>query len=72
MLIQPVVLSGGSGTRLWPLSREKYPKQLLALMGDDSLLQATLRRVEGTPGADIAPPLVVRSEERRVGKECRL
>ncbi|HEY9209587.1 mannose-1-phosphate guanylyltransferase/mannose-6-phosphate isomerase [Acidovorax sp.] len=65
MLIQPVVLSGGSGTRLWPLSREKYPKQLLALMGDDSLLQATLRRVEGTPGADIAPPLVVCNEEYR-------
>ncbi|NDE72544.1 MAG: hypothetical protein EB064_01265, partial [Betaproteobacteria bacterium] len=33
MLIQPIVLSGGSGTRLWPLSREKYPKQLLALTG---------------------------------------
>ena len=46
MLIQPVVLSGGSGTRLWPLSREKYPKQLLPLIGEDSLLQATVRRVE--------------------------
>jgi mannose-1-phosphate guanylyltransferase/mannose-6-phosphate isomerase len=43
MLIQPVMLSGGSGTRLWPLSREKYPKQLLPLMGEDSLLQATVR-----------------------------
>jgi len=50
MLIQPVVLSGGSGTRLWPLSREKYPKQLLPLIGDDSLLQATIsRRVDGSP-----------------------
>ncbi|PIW08484.1 MAG: hypothetical protein COW39_09530, partial [Comamonadaceae bacterium CG17_big_fil_post_rev_8_21_14_2_50_60_13] len=39
MLLQPVILSGGSGTRLWPLSREKYPKQLLSLMGHDSLLQ---------------------------------
>jgi hypothetical protein len=38
MLIQPVVLSGGSGTRLWPLSREKCAKQLLPLMGEDSLL----------------------------------
>ena len=47
MLVQPVVLSGGSGTRLWPLSREKYPKQLLPLIGEDSLLQATVRRVEG-------------------------
>ena len=45
MLIQPVILSGGSGTRLWPLSREKYPKQLLPLIGEDSLLQATVRRV---------------------------
>jgi mannose-1-phosphate guanylyltransferase len=44
ILIQPVVLSGGSGTRLWPLSREKYPKQLLSLVGEDSLLQATVRR----------------------------
>ena len=66
MLIQPVVLSGGSGTRLWPLSREKYPKQLLALMGgDDSLLQATVRRVEGTAGVELAPPLVVCNEEYR-------
>jgi len=37
MLIQPVVLLGGSGTRLWPLSREKIPKQLLPLMGEDPL-----------------------------------
>ena len=49
-LIQPVILSGGSGTRLWPLSREKYPKQLLPLMGNDSLLQATVRRLDGVAG----------------------
>ena len=74
MLIQPVVLSGGSGTRLWPLSREKYPKQLLALMGEDSLLQATLRRLEGVAGADSAPPLVVCNEEYRfvVAEQLRL
>jgi len=68
MLIQSVVLSGGSGTRLWPLSREKYPKQLLPLMGDDSLLQATVRRVEGIDGAgdsDLAAPMVVCNEEYR-------
>ena len=65
MLIQPVVLSGGSGTRLWPLSREKYPKQLLPLIGEDSLLQATVRRVDGIAGAQIAPPLVVSNEEYR-------
>ncbi len=65
MLIQPVILSGGSGTRLWPLSREKYPKQLLPLIGDDSLLQATVRRVEGIAGVELAAPLVVCNEEYR-------
>jgi mannose-1-phosphate guanylyltransferase/mannose-6-phosphate isomerase len=65
MVIQPVVLSGGSGTRLWPLSREKYPKQLLPLIGDDSLLQATVRRVDGIAGVELAAPLVVCNEEYR-------
>jgi mannose-1-phosphate guanylyltransferase / mannose-6-phosphate isomerase len=74
MQVQPVVLSGGSGTRLWPLSREKYPKQLLPLLGEDSLLQATLRRVQGTAGLDVAPPLVVCNEEYRfvVAEQLRL
>lgn len=77
MLIQPVVLSGGSGTRLWPLSREKYPEQLLPLMGEDSLLQATVRRVEGIEGIDgatVAPPLVVCGEEYRfvIAEQLRL
>lgn len=61
----PVVLSGGSGTRLWPLSREKYPKQLLPLIGDDSLLQATVRRVEGLAGVKLGAPMVVCNEEYR-------
>ena len=65
MLIQPVVLSGGSGTRLWPLSREKYPKQLLPLIGDDSLLQATVRRVEGLGAGSLVAPMVVCNEEYR-------
>jgi mannose-1-phosphate guanylyltransferase/mannose-6-phosphate isomerase len=74
LLIQPVVLSGGSGTRLWPLSREKYPKQLLPLMGSDSLLQATVRRVQGIAGADLAPPMVVCNEEYRfvIAEQLRL
>ncbi|MFM6991722.1 MAG: mannose-1-phosphate guanylyltransferase/mannose-6-phosphate isomerase [Rhodoferax sp.] len=74
MLIQPVVLSGGSGTRLWPLSREKYPKQLLPLIGDDSLLQATLRRTHGLAGADLCPPMVVSNEEYRfvIAEQLRL
>ncbi len=74
MLIQPVILSGGSGTRLWPLSREKYPKQLLPLMGADSLLQATVRRVEGISGAELAAPLIVCNEEYRfvIAEQLRL
>ena len=46
-MIHPVILSGGSGTRLWPMSRTLYPKQLLGLLGRDSLLQQTVRRVAG-------------------------
>ncbi len=74
MLIQPVVLSGGSGTRLWPLSREKYPKQLLPLIGEDSLLQATVRRVEGIAGAELAAPMIVCNEEYRfvIAEQMRL
>jgi mannose-1-phosphate guanylyltransferase/mannose-6-phosphate isomerase len=74
MLIQPIVLSGGSGTRLWPLSREKYPKQLLPLIGDDSLLQATVRRVDGIAGAELAQPMVVCNEEYRfvIAEQLRL
>ena len=44
--IQSVILCGGSGTRLWPMSREQYPKRLLALAGNDTPLQATARRVD--------------------------
>ncbi len=65
MLLQPVILSGGSGTRLWPLSREKYPKQLLPLIGEDSLLQATVRRVDGIGAAQVLAPMVVCNEEYR-------
>jgi mannose-1-phosphate guanylyltransferase/mannose-6-phosphate isomerase len=61
-IIQPVILSGGSGTRLWPLSREAYPKQFLPLAGDNTMLQATWQRV-----APIAArgPLVIANEEHR-------
>ncbi|HET6783255.1 MAG TPA: mannose-1-phosphate guanylyltransferase/mannose-6-phosphate isomerase [Pseudoxanthomonas sp.] len=61
-LLQPVLLSGGSGTRLWPLSREAYPKQFLPLVGDDTMVQATWRRV--APLASAAP-IVVANEEHR-------
>ncbi len=74
VLVQPVVLSGGSGTRLWPLSREKYPKQLLSLVGQDSLLQATVRRVEGIQGIELTEPMVVCNEEYRfvIAEQLRL
>jgi len=62
-MIHPVILSGGSGTRLWPMSRSLYPKQLLALVGEHSLLQETAQRVMGDPG--FAPPLIIANEEHR-------
>src|SRR5882757_9169251 len=62
-MIYPVILSGGSGTRLWPMSRTLYPKQLLALLGRGSLLQQTVRRV--AKGERFAPPVLVANEEHR-------
>src|SRR6266852_3549380 len=62
-MIHPVILSGGSGTRLWPMSRSLYPKQLLALVGERSLLQETVLRVVGDVG--FAPPLIIANEEHR-------
>ncbi|MCK9380280.1 MAG: mannose-1-phosphate guanylyltransferase/mannose-6-phosphate isomerase [Sulfuritalea sp.] len=61
-LLVPVVLSGGSGTRLWPVSREKHPKQLQPLLGGESLLQNTVRRLEGLP---LGTPIIVSNQEYR-------
>lgn len=61
--IWPVILSGGSGTRLWPLSRSLYPKQLLPLVDADTMLQATVRRVKD--GGRFHPPVLVANEEHR-------
>jgi len=61
-VIHPVILSGGSGSRLWPLSRSLFPKQLLALAGERSLIQDTVLRTEG---AGFAPPLVICNTEHR-------
>lgn len=62
-VIIPVILAGGSGTRLWPLSRECQPKQLLPLVNDKTMLQNTLLRVQGLK--EISDPIVVCTEELR-------
>lgn len=65
--LTPVILCGGSGTRLWPLSRENYPKQFLALNGDGiSMLQDTAKRLEGIArDISLTLPIVVCNEEHR-------
>jgi mannose-1-phosphate guanylyltransferase/mannose-6-phosphate isomerase len=62
-VIVPVILSGGSGTRLWPLSREAYPKQFLPLVDQRTMLQNTALRIAGL--ADTTAPLVVGNEGHR-------
>ena len=61
-MLTPIILSGGAGTRLWPLSRELYPKQLLALTGERTLIQQTALRLEGVSAA---APVVVCNEAHR-------
>jgi len=64
--LQPVILSGGSGTRLWPLSRRAYPKQFLSLIDDASLLQSTAARLDSLSNtAQLRPPLIVCNEAHR-------
>jgi len=65
--IQPVVLCGGSGTRLWPLSRSGFPKQFLCLVGNDSLFQQSIKRLLGGSESNDAPslPYIVCNEEHR-------
>jgi mannose-1-phosphate guanylyltransferase/mannose-6-phosphate isomerase len=67
MNVTPVILCGGSGTRLWPLSRTGFPKQFLCLAGTQSLFQQTVQRLSTLENSDIqvAPPLVVAGEEHR-------
>ncbi|HHO68234.1 MAG TPA: mannose-1-phosphate guanylyltransferase/mannose-6-phosphate isomerase, partial [Gammaproteobacteria bacterium] len=63
MRYAPVILTGGAGSRLWPVSREYYPKPLLPMFGDNTLLQETLLRLDGLGG--LAAPLLVCNEEHR-------
>jgi mannose-1-phosphate guanylyltransferase/mannose-6-phosphate isomerase len=85
MILQPVILSGGSGTRLWPLSREAYPKQFLPLTSEHTMLQETVRRLDGLDqehprrGIGLMSPLVVCNEAHRflvaeqfrvMGRQC--
>jgi mannose-1-phosphate guanylyltransferase/mannose-6-phosphate isomerase len=67
MNITPVILCGGSGTRLWPLSRAGFPKQFLVLSGDNSLFQQAVERIQAAAAADIrvGETLVVTNEEHR-------
>ncbi|PJK09201.1 mannose-1-phosphate guanylyltransferase/mannose-6-phosphate isomerase [Lysobacteraceae bacterium NML08-0793] len=70
-MIHPVILSGGSGTRLWPRSRSNTPKQFLSLTGDDTLFQATARRVAALP--DSRPVLTICADDHRfmVGEQLQ-
>ena len=61
-MLTPVILSGGSGTRLWPLSRDLYPKQFLPLIGELTMFQDTVRRLTGLAAE---PPVVVCNEQHR-------
>ena len=65
--IQPVILCGGSGTRLWPLSRSGFPKQFLCLTGDDSLFQQAAKRLSvlGEQGDETSLPIIICNEEHR-------
>jgi mannose-1-phosphate guanylyltransferase/mannose-6-phosphate isomerase len=62
-MLYPVILSGGSGTRLWPLSRAALPKQFLPLVSEKTMFQETLGRLQGLP--NMAQPIVVCNNEHR-------
>jgi len=69
--IIPVILSGGSGTRLWPLSRKQYPKQYLPLASDNTMLQETILRLEGLD--NLADPIIICNADHRflVAEQCQ-
>ena len=66
MNLNPVILAGGGGTRLWPLSREYYPKQFLKLFGNNTLLQNTLLRLDGLKSSiNVSEPTIICNEAHR-------
>ena len=71
MKIIPIILSGGSGTRLWPLSRKQYPKQYLSLYGDNTMLQETILRLSGLD--NITDPIIICNANHRflVAEQCQ-
>ena len=62
MTITPIIMAGGSGTRLWPLSRGNYPKQFLTLSGEQTMLQNTITRLKGL---EHTPAMLICNEEHR-------
>lgn len=70
-MILPIIMAGGSGSRLWPLSRQMFPKQFLTLHGESSMLQATAERLSCI---EHAPAIVICNEEHRfsVAEQFRL
>lgn len=62
MTIIPVILSGGSGTRLWPMSVADKPKQFLSLVGKETMIQQTLLRLDGL---DVADPIIICNQAHR-------
>ena len=71
MKLTPVILSGGSGTRLWPLSRQQYPKQYLTLVGEHTMLQETILRLKGLE--NLTDPTIICNVEHRflVAEQCQ-
>ena len=71
MKIIPIILSGGSGKRLWPLSRKQYPKQFLPLVGDNTMLQETILRLSGLD--NLADPIIICNADHRflVAEQCK-
>ncbi|HDX4643041.1 TPA: mannose-1-phosphate guanylyltransferase/mannose-6-phosphate isomerase, partial [Escherichia coli] len=71
MSLIPVIMAGGTGSRLWPLSRELYPKQFLRLSGDHTMLQSTILRLESITSNS---PIVICNEQHRfiVAEQLRM